>query len=55
VRRFTGVESAAPILFDVLINYQETLFQAPLNNLYEAEVCTLSGYLAQNDCSKPSN
>jgi penicillin-binding protein 1C len=49
----TGVESAAPILFDVFNQLpRKPWFQAPLNNLYEAEVCTLSGYLAQNDCPK---
>lgn len=49
----TGVDSAAPILFDVFNQLSKTnWFAKPLNNLYEAEICTSSGYLAQNDCPK---
>jgi penicillin-binding protein 1C len=49
----TGVESAAPILFEVFNQLPKTTwFAKPLNNLYDAEVCTLSGYLAQSDCPK---
>jgi penicillin-binding protein 1C len=40
-------------LFDVFNQLpRKAWFLKPLNNLYEAEVCKLSGYLAQNDCPK---
>ncbi|WP_264519821.1 penicillin-binding protein 1C [Flavobacterium sp. N1994] len=49
----TGVGSAAPILFDVFnLLPRKRWFQAPLNDLEYAEVCTLSGHLAQDDCPK---
>ena len=49
----TGVGSAAPILFD-LFNLLPRMkwFQTPLNDLQYADVCTLSGHLAQDDCPK---
>jgi penicillin-binding protein 1C len=49
----TGVDSAAPILFDVFnLLPRKSWFQPPLNDLEYAEVCTLSGHLAQDDCPK---
>lgn len=49
----TGVGSAAPILFDVFnLLPKKKWFQAPLNDLVNAEVCTLSGHLAQDECPK---
>jgi penicillin-binding protein 1C len=49
----TGVDYAAPILFDVFnLLPKKPFFKAPLNDLEEAEVCGLSGYLAQDDCPK---
>jgi penicillin-binding protein 1C len=51
--QLTGVESAAPILFDVFnLLPRKNYFQAPLNDLEQAEVCTKSGHLAQEDCPK---
>ena len=51
--QLTGVESAAPILFDVFnLLPRKGWFQAPLNDLEYAEICTKSGYLAQDDCPK---
>lgn len=51
--QLTGVDSAAPILFDVFnLLPRKAWFQAPLNDLEYAEVCTKSGYLAQEDCPK---
>ena len=51
--QLTGVESAAPILFDVFnLLPRKKWFQAPLNDLEYAEVCTKSGHLAQDDCPK---
>ncbi|CAM4132006.1 MULTISPECIES: penicillin-binding protein 1C [Flavobacterium] len=47
----TGVESAAPILFDVFRLFPRTnWFQAPYNDLEEKEICIQSGYLAQENC-----
>ncbi|MGK4566240.1 penicillin-binding protein 1C [Flavobacterium sp. 3HN19-14] len=49
----TGVSSAAPILFDVFnLLPRKKWFDAPLNDLEEVEVCSLSGYLAHEDCPK---
>ena len=49
----TGVESAAPILFDVFnLLPRKKWFQPPLNDLEYAEVCKQSGHLAQDDCPK---
>lgn len=51
--QLTGVESAAPILFDVFnLLPRKKWFQAPLNDLEYAEICTKSGHLAQDDCPK---
>lgn len=51
--QLTGVESAAPILFDVFnLLPRKTWFKAPLNDLEYADVCTKSGHLAQDDCPK---
>ncbi|CAM3498688.1 peptidoglycan glycosyltransferase [Flavobacterium longum] len=49
----TGVESAAPLLFDVFnLLPRKKWFGAPLNDLEEVDVCRQSGYLAQPDCPK---
>lgn len=49
----TGVGSAAPILFDVFnLLPRKKWFQTPLNDLQYADVCLLSGHLAQDDCPK---
>lgn len=49
----TGVGSAAPILFDVFnLLPRKKWFQPPLNDLVYADVCTLSGHLAQDECPK---
>ena len=49
----TGVGSAAPILFDVFnLLPRKKWFQTPLNDLVYADVCTMSGHLAQEDCPK---
>jgi len=49
----TGVESAAPILFDVFnVLPKKNWFPIPLNDLEYAETCAQSGYLAQDDCPK---
>lgn len=49
----TGVGSAAPILFDVFnLLPRKKWFQTPLNDLVYADVCSLSGHLAQDDCPK---
>ena len=49
----TGVSSAAPILFDVFnLLPRHKWFSSPLNDLEEVEVCSLSGHLAQENCSK---
>ncbi len=51
--QLTGVESAAPILFDVFnLLPKKPWFEPPLNDLEYAEVCTKSGYLAQDHCPK---
>ena len=51
--QLTGVESAAPILFDVFnLLPKKSWFEAPLNDLEYAEVCTKSGYLAQDHCPR---
>lgn len=47
----TGVGSAAPILFDVFNLLPRTKwFTTPFNDLEEAEVCSLSGHLAGDNC-----
>ena len=49
----TGVGSAAPILFDVFnLLPRKKWFQTPLNDLQYADLCALSGHLAQDDCPK---
>ncbi len=49
----TGVSSAAPVLFDVFnLLPRQRWFATPLNDLEEVEVCSQSGYLAQDDCPK---
>ncbi|CAM3742501.1 penicillin-binding protein 1C [Flavobacterium gelidilacus] len=47
----TGVESAAPILFDVFhLLPKSKWFETPFNDLEESNVCGISGYLAQENC-----
>lgn len=47
----TGVTSAAPLMFDVFSLLPETTwFDAPLDDLSDAVICTQSGYLAGPDC-----
>jgi penicillin-binding protein 1C len=49
----TGVTSAAPILFDVFnLLPRSNWFEKPLNNMLEADVCTKSGFLANEHCPK---
>lgn len=49
----TGVDYAAPILFDVFnLLPRKPFFTAPLNDLEEVEICAKSGHLAQDDCPK---
>lgn len=49
----TGVDSAAPILFDVFrLLPKSKWFEIPYNDLDPVEVCELSGYLAQEHCPK---
>lgn len=49
--KLTGVESAAPILFDVFNLFpRSNWFQPPLNDLEEVEVCEQSGSLANEGC-----
>ncbi len=51
--QLTGVDSAAPILFDVFnLVPRKSFFKPPLNDLEEVEVCSKSGHLAQDDCPK---
>ena len=47
----TGVESAAPLMFDVINLFpRSNWFQAPLNDLEEVDVCQQSGALAKERC-----
>ena len=47
----TGVESAAPLMFDVINLFpRSNWFQAPLNDLEEVDVCQQSGALAKEGC-----
>ena len=49
----TGVTSAAPILFDVFnLLPRKVWFKPPLKDLEMVATCSLSGYLAQDDCPK---
>ncbi|PWB27762.1 penicillin-binding protein 1C [Flavobacterium sp. HTF] len=49
----TGVTSAAPILFDVFnLLPRQRWFGIPYEDLNQAEVCSLSGYLAKEGCPK---
>lgn len=49
--KLTGVESAAPILFDVFNLFpRSNWFQPPLNDLEEVDVCVQSGSLANEGC-----
>lgn len=47
----TGVENAAPVLFDVFrVLPKNTWFEVPYNDLEERDICLKSGYLAQEYC-----
>lgn len=47
----TGVETAAPILFDVFrIFPRSNWFKTPYNDLVKANVCAQSGFLATDNC-----
>jgi penicillin-binding protein 1C len=47
----TGVGSAAPILFDVFnLLPKQKWFATPYNDLEEADICSLSGHLAGENC-----
>ena len=47
----TGVESAAPILFDIFRTFPKAKwFETPYNDLVEVKVCKKSGYIAQENC-----
>ncbi|MEL1244795.1 penicillin-binding protein 1C [Flavobacterium sp. DGU11] len=47
----TGVGSAAPILFDVFnLLPKQKWFATPYNDLEEADVCSVSGHLAGENC-----
>ena len=49
----TGVDSAAPILFDVFrLLPKSKWFEMPYKDLEPVDVCQLSGYLAQAHCPK---
>jgi len=49
----TGVNYAAPVLFDVFnLLPKKKWFAKPLNDLEEAQICSRSGFLAQDDCPK---
>ena len=51
----TGVDSAAPILFDVFSALPRSRwFTKPMNDMETAEVCSQSGYLSKEDCPKVS-
>lgn len=47
----TGIQAAAPLLFEVLETLPRTdWFQIPYDDLVRAQVCTHSGYLAGPEC-----
>ena len=47
----TGLNSAAPLLFDVVnLLPNSNWFPVPYDDLVEAEVCALSGFLASGEC-----
>lgn len=47
----TGVESAAPVMFDVFnLLPRAGWFSAPLGDLEEVDVCKVSGYVANEHC-----
>ncbi len=49
----TGINSAAPVLFDVFNVFPKSeWFAKPLNELEEVDVCTQSGYLATSLCEQ---
>ena len=49
----TGIDSAAPILFDVFnLLPRKKWFTAPSYDLETVECCSLSGHLAQDNCPK---
>ncbi|MCU0351701.1 MAG: penicillin-binding protein 1C, partial [Flavobacterium sp.] len=49
----SGVEAAAPILFDVFQLFPKAKwFATPYNDMEEVEVCEKSGFLAKDNCPK---
>lgn len=52
----TGIQAAAPILFDVLSQMPNngSWFQEPFDEMIEAEICSKSGFLANDYCSEIS-
>ena len=50
----TGIQAAAPILFDVLSQLPNdgSWFSEPFDDLIEAEVCSKSGFLASDFCAE---
>lgn len=49
----TGIDSAAPILFDVFNGFPSvSWFEKPYDDLVEMEVCAASGHLAGLNCEK---
>ncbi|MCF6307532.1 MAG: penicillin-binding protein 1C [Flavobacteriaceae bacterium] len=50
----TGIQAAAPILFDILneLPFQEEWFATPYDELIEAEICAKSGQLANVNCDE---
>lgn len=51
--QLTGIDSAAPVLFDVFnLLTRKKWFTAPMADLVAVECCSKSGYLAKNDCPK---
>ncbi|MGB5983545.1 MAG: penicillin-binding protein 1C [Nonlabens sp.] len=49
----TGIDSAAPILFDVFnLLPQTSWFERPYDDLIELEICKQSGFLAGMNCEK---
>jgi penicillin-binding protein 1C len=51
--QLTGIDSAAPVLFDVFnILPRKNWFTAPTNDLVAVDCCALSGCIAGEDCPK---
>ncbi|AMA49965.1 MULTISPECIES: penicillin-binding protein 1C [Flavobacterium] len=51
--QLTGIDSAAPVLFDVFnLLPRKKWFKPPISDLVEKECCAQSGYLAKTGCPK---